>query len=83
MAALASPPRLFITDGCPFVLKVLTFLTDAKLLDRVAITPDAPEHRAFVTEKAGRRADFPARHLVHVLRPLLQKLRAGQLSSAM
>ena len=59
---MAASPRLFITDGCPFVLKVLTFLTDAKLLDKgvVTITPDAPEHRAYVTQKAGRPADFPA-----------------------
>jgi putative NADH-flavin reductase len=54
------PPRLFVTDGCPYVLKVLTFLADAKLQDKVVITGDSPEHRAYVTEKAGKPASFPA-----------------------
>ena len=53
-------PRLFVTDGCPYVLKVLTFLADAKLQDKVVITQDSPENRAWVTEKAGKPANYPA-----------------------
>lgn len=54
------PPRLFVTDGCPYVLKVLTFLAEARLQDKVVITADSPENRAYVTEKAGKPASFPA-----------------------
>ena len=57
------PPRLFVTDGCPYVLKVLMFLAEARLQDKVVITNDSPEHRAYVTDKAGKPASFPALEL--------------------
>lgn len=45
------------------MMKILTFLNDAKLMDQVELTQDSAEHRAHVTEVAGRAASFPALEL--------------------
>lgn len=55
-----SVPRLFIIDGCPFCLKVLTFLADANLFDKVAVTNDTRALREYLAEKLGKPASFPA-----------------------
>lgn len=56
--------RLFSTPGCPHVLKCLIFLSDAQLMDRVEIVEDSAQQRAWVTEKAGSPAVFPALYTV-------------------
>ena len=58
-------PRLFVTPGCPYVHKCLTFLTSAGLMDgRVELVEDSPAQREWVTKKAGARGVFPALHTV-------------------
>lgn len=52
--------KFWATPGCPYVLKVLIFLTDANLMDAVNRIEDSPAERAYVTEKLGKRAQFPA-----------------------
>jgi hypothetical protein len=41
-------------------MKVLTFLDDAKLIDKVVLSGDTPELREFVTRKTGEKANFPS-----------------------
>ena len=57
------PPKLkvWLTPGCPYVMKVLTFINAAKLKDRVEFIQDSPEERKYLAEKAGKEsAAMPA-----------------------
>ena len=53
--------KVWITPGCPYVMKVLAFINDAKLQGQVEYIQDSPEQRKYVAEKAGKESSsFPA-----------------------
>ena len=56
-------PRLFVSPGCPYALKVMIFLNDSGLTDKVKISPDTPETRKYVRDKCNGQASFPAMEL--------------------
>lgn len=56
-------PLLFVSPGCPYALKIMIFLNDAGLTDKVSISPDTPETRKYVRDKCDGKASFPAMEL--------------------
>lgn len=56
-------PRLFVSPGCPYALKIMIFLNDSGLTDKVKISPDTPETRKYVRDKCNGQASFPALEL--------------------
>ena len=56
--------KVWLTPGCPYVMKVLTFINAAKLQDQVEYIQDSPEQRKYLAEKAGKEsAAMPAMEL--------------------
>ena len=56
--------KVWLTPGCPYVMKVLTFINAAKLKDRVEFIQDSPEERKYLAEKVGKEsAAMPAMEL--------------------
>lgn len=56
----AAKPKLYIADGCPYVLKTLIFVAEARLQDHIEFVPDSPAAREHVTKLIGAPASFPA-----------------------
>ena len=58
-------PKVYLREGCPFSFKFLTFLAEARLLDRVEIVRLNPHGPNFEAEKEklskglGKPATFP------------------------
>ncbi len=57
--------KVYVKEGCPFSLKLLIFLAEARLLDQVEIVrldpaqPDFDATKARLTEGLGKPATFP------------------------
>ncbi|MFO7287074.1 MAG: glutathione S-transferase domain-containing protein [Gammaproteobacteria bacterium] len=57
--------KVYVKEGCPFSLKLLVFLAEARLLDDVEIVrldparPDFDATKARLTEGLGKPATFP------------------------
>ena len=56
----AAKPKLYIADGCPYVLKTLIFVAEARLQDHIEFVPDSPAAREHVAKLIGAPASFPA-----------------------
>jgi len=58
-------PKVYVREGCPFSLKLLIFLAEARLLDQVEIVrldpagPDFEATKARLREGLGKPATFP------------------------
>jgi uncharacterized protein len=56
-------PRLFVSPGCPYALKIMIFLNDAGIRGTVQIADDTSESRKYVKDKCDGKASFPALEL--------------------
>jgi hypothetical protein len=58
-------PTVFILEGCPFSFKLLLFLSEARLLDRVTIETVQPESQRMkelkqkIQSVTGKKTSFP------------------------
>jgi glutaredoxin 2 len=55
---VSKPYRCFIKPGCPFCMKFLVFMADAKLMHLIACENDTEANRTYITGLAGK-ATFP------------------------
>ena len=65
MSSQSFKAKAFVKEGCPFSFKYLVFMTEAGLLDRIAIVRLSPDDPGFdaakerLSEQLGKAATFP------------------------
>jgi hypothetical protein len=58
-------PKAYVKEGCPFSFKFLTFMAEARLLDRIEIvrldgnSAASESTKQFLSDKLGKSATFP------------------------
>jgi hypothetical protein len=65
MGDQAFKPKAYVKEGCPFSFKFLTFMAEARLLDRIEVArldgsdPAFESTKQFLSDKLGKSATFP------------------------
>mmetsp|Transcript_13850 Transcript_13850/g.26884 ORF Transcript_13850/g.26884 Transcript_13850/m.26884 type:complete len:124 (-) Transcript_13850:115-486(-) len=67
-----SLPTLFLKSSCPFCLKVVVFLSEAGMLNKVKMAPDSSANREMLQKIIGEGSlSFPALQLKDNEKPLM------------
>ncbi|GBG27758.1 Hypothetical Protein FCC1311_039812 [Hondaea fermentalgiana] len=67
-----SVPTLFLKSTCPFCLKVVVFMSEAGLMDKVKLEKDSDENRATLQDIIGdEKLTFPALQLAAGEKPMM------------